>query len=75
MEKKKKILIGVGIGVTCAAIFAAGCIVGKRIFIEKLISKDMANVNVNDIRWPVVNSMNKKNGGLIFEIKAECIGD
>ena len=75
MEKKKKILIGVGIGIAGAAIFAAGCIVGKRIFIEKLISKDMTNVNVNDILWPALKSVNKKNGGLIFEIKAECIGD
>ena len=75
MEKKKKILIGVGIGIASAAIFTAGCIVGKRIFIEKLINKDMTTVNANDIQWPAVKSMNKKNGGLIFEIKAECIGD
>lgn len=75
MSKKKKILIGVGIGITSAAIFTAGCIFGKRIFIEKLINKDMTNTNALNIEWPVFKSMNKKNGNLIFEIKAECIGD
>ena len=75
MTKKKKILIGVGIGVATAAIFTAGCIVGKRIFIEKLINLDMTSIDVKDIDWPVFRSVNKKNGYLMFEIKAECIGD
>lgn len=55
-------------------MFGAGCYVGKRYFIDKLIDLEMAERNVKP-EFPVYKHSTKKYGGLIFEIKPECIGD
>ena len=77
---KKETLKKIGIGVGCVVLFAAGCYVGKKMFIQRLIRTEWNGLENGtkawEMNWPVYNSMNKKkHGGMIFEIKAECVGD
>lgn len=74
MKRSKKIPIVVGIGAISVASLCAGCLVGKRIFIEKLIHDYEAGC-LRDISL-VYESLNKKKyGHLIYELSIECIGD
>ncbi len=75
-DKKKKRII---MGSLAVAGFAFGCLVGAKYgakkgedqFIESLIHNYESGKNA----CPVYSSSDKKLGDLMYEIKAECIGD
>ena len=71
-EHKKELAIATGfglIGLLTGLYF--GRRNGKDELIEVLIHKDMCG----NTDWPVYMSDDKRFGNLMFEIKAECIGD
>jgi len=71
-EHKKELAIAAGF-VTVG--FVLGMIIGQHKgeddLVEGLIHKERCGNN----NWPVYTSSDKRLGGLLFEIKAECIGD
>lgn len=71
--KKKKIARAVGAVVLVSTGIMLGSFLGKRRFIDFLIENDMKDILVKT--YPVYKHSTKKYGNLMFEIKAECIGD
>ena len=71
-EHKKELAIAAGF-VTVG--FVLGMIIGQAKeeadLVEGLIHKEVCGNN----DWPVYTSLDKRLGGFLFEIKAECIGD
>lgn len=76
-NKDKKLICGMAviIGLFCA--YRIGCRDGERTLVEDLIDLDMSTdpVDYRNIEWPVYTSKRRDYGDLMFEVRAECIGD
>jgi hypothetical protein len=64
----------VGIGAASIALLYAGCLIGKRVFIEKLIH-DYESGCLNDAILAYESLNKRKHGHLIYELTIECVGD
>lgn len=70
-NNKKKIVVGSLI----IAGFSIGLYLGKRKGERDLIEFLIHKYESNERAWPVYTSNDKSLGDLMYEIKAECIGD
>ena len=73
-EHKKELAISAGIA-TVGLVFVLGVIVGQAKGEADLVEALIHNERYDDNNWPVYTSLDKRLGGLLFKIKAECIGD
>jgi hypothetical protein len=73
-ERRKKLMVGVGIGIVVSAAYILGRRTGKADFVQKLIDH-YEEGPVSSFDWPVFETRNPEMPDFIYLIKAECLGD